>query len=119
MKVEAGHRSALLVLFVMLVLSPPAHGERQSATLSSLQTQDEREAFLLKASVATDAPTDGRASWRVVLDDGTRRQEASVVTEDGSGPTRRNYKFNVAAYELDKLLGLHMVPPSVERAITV
>ena len=38
-------------------------------------------------------------------------------SEDGSGPTRRNYRFNVAAYELDKLLGLNLVPPSVERTV--
>jgi hypothetical protein len=82
-----------------------------------LQTEDQREAFLLRANIATDAPTDGKLSWRAVLDDGTRRHDASVVTEDGSEPTRRNYKYNVAAYELDKLLGLHLVPPSVERSV--
>jgi len=32
-----------------------------------------------------------------------------TVTEDGSGPTHRNYRFNVAAYELNTLLGLHLV----------
>ena len=89
----------------------------QPGATSSLETRDEREAFLSKASFVTDAPTDGRPSWRAGLDDGTRRHDASVVTEDGSGPTRRNYRFNVAAYELDKLLGLNLVPPSVERPV--
>ena len=70
-----------------------------------------------KASFVTDAPADGRPSWRAGLDDGTRRHDASVVTADGSGPTRRNYRFNLAAYELDKLLGLNLVPPSVERLV--
>ena len=65
----------------------------------------------------TDAPTDGRTSWRAALDDGARRHDASVVTEDGSGPTLRHFKFNVAAYELDKLLGLNPVLPSVERSV--
>jgi hypothetical protein len=102
---------------VTLFLSSPVHGGRQSATPSSLETQEQREAFLLRASVLTEPPTDDRTSWRAVLDDGTQRHDASVVTEDGSGPTRRNYKFNVAAYELDKLLGLHLVPPSVERSV--
>ena len=82
-----------------------------------METRDEREAFLSNASFVTDAPTDGTPSWRAGLDDGTRRHDASVVTEDGSGPTRRNYRFNVAAYELDKLLGLNLVPPSVERPV--
>jgi hypothetical protein len=117
MKADADHRLALLVSFVMLVLSAQAHGREQPGTPPSLDTRDEREAFLSKASFVTDAPTDGRPSWRASLDDGTRRHEASVVTEDGSGPTRRNYRFNVAAYELDKLLGLNLVPPAVERAV--
>jgi hypothetical protein len=106
-----------LVLCVVLVLPTPAHGREQAGTPSLLETRDEREAFLSKARVVTDAPTDGRPSWRATLDDGTRRHDASVVTGDGSGPTRRNYRFNVAAYELDKLLGLNLVVPSVERAV--
>ena len=109
MKADADHRLALLVSFVILVLSAPAHGREQPGTPSSLETRDEREVFLSKASFVTDAPTDGSPSWRAGLDDGTRRHDASVVTEDGSGPTRRNYRFNVAAYELDKLLGLNLV----------
>src|SRR4029453_17816880 len=37
--------------------------------------------------------------------------------EDGRGPTVLNYKFNGAAYERDKLLGLNLVLPSVERSV--
>lgn len=117
MKAAADHRRALLVLCVILTPPAPSYGREQAGTPSSLETRAEREAFLSKASVVTDAPADGRASWRATLDDGTRRQDASIVTEDGSGPTRRNYRFNVAAYELDKLLGLNLVLPSVERSV--
>ena len=108
---------ALMVSVVTLVLSTPAYGQQQSAAASSLVTRSEREAFLAKAGFASDSPTDGRSSWRAVLDDGTRRHDASVVTADGSGPTQLNYRFNVAAYELDKLLGLNLVPPTVERSV--
>ena len=104
-------RLALLMSVVLWVLSTPAYGRQQPAAASSFVTRNEREAFLATARFATDPPTDGRPSWRAVLDDGTRKHDASVVTEDGSGPTRRNYRFNVAAYELDKLLGLNLVPP--------
>ena len=117
MNPAAIHRLALLVLCVIWVLPPPAHGTAQAGTPSPLETRDEREAFLSKANVVSNAPEDGRQSWRATLDDGTRRHEASVVTDDGSGPTRRSYKFNVAAYELDKLLGLNLVVPSVERPV--
>ena len=117
MKAVAGHQLEHLVLCVILLLPAPANGRGQAGTPSSLDTRDEREAFMSKASILTSAPTDGRPSWRVTLDDGSRKHDASVVTEDGSGPTRGNYRFNVAAYELDKLLGLNLVPPTVERPV--
>src|SRR5688500_7080314 len=99
------------MLVVMSAL--PAYGRQQPTAAASLVTRSEREAFLMKARVATASPTDGRLSWRAVLDDGMRKHDASVVTDDGSGPTTRNYRFNLAAYELDQLLGLNLVPPSV------
>ena len=117
MQPDAAHRLTLLVSLVTLMVSAPADGRQQPRTPSSSETRDEREAFLSKANVVTEAPMDGRPSWRAGLDDGTRRHDAAVVTEDGSGPTRRNYRFNVAAYELDKLLGLNLVLPSVERPV--
>jgi hypothetical protein len=110
-------RWALLMSVVLWALSTPVHGWQQPAAASSLVTRNEREAFLGTARFATDPPTDGRTSWRAVLDDGTRKHDASVVTDDGSGPTRRSYRFNVAAYELDKLLGLNLVPATVERSV--
>ena len=117
MKADAAQRLGLLVSFVVVVLSAPAHGREQRGTPSPLETRDEREAFLSKASFVSDAPPDGRPSWRAGLDDGSRKHDASVVTNDGSGPTGLNYRFNLAAYELDKLLGLNLVPPSVERLV--
>jgi hypothetical protein len=116
MKADAHHRFALLLSFAIVVLPATAH-LREQAGPSSLETRDEREAFLSKASVVTDPPPDGRPSWRATLDDGTRRHDASVVTEDGSGPSRLDYRFNVAAYALDKLLGLNLVLPSVDRSV--
>lgn len=84
------------------------------AAATSLQTRAEREAFLLNARIVDDAAP----SRRVVLDDGQRRHVVGVETADGTDLTRRNYKFNVAAYELDKLLRLNLVVPSVERMIS-
>jgi hypothetical protein len=116
-KPDFDRRLALLVSAVLWVLSTPAHGRQQPAGDSSFATRNQREAFLATARFTTDPPSDGRPSWRAVLDDGTRKHDASVVTADGSGPTRGNYRFNVAAYELDKLLGLNLVPSTVERSV--
>jgi hypothetical protein len=118
MRAVADHRWALLVSVVILIFGAPAHGRQQASGSSLLETRDEREAFLSKARVVTEAPADGRPSWRASLDDGIRKHDASVDTGDGSGPTRRNYRLNLAAYELDKMLGLKLVPPSVERQVS-
>jgi hypothetical protein len=115
MKADAHHRFAVLLSCAIVVLPATAHLKEQAGA-SSLETRDEREAFLSKASVVTSSPG-GRPSWRATLDDGTRRHDASVVTEDGSGPSRRDYRFNVAAYALDKLLGLNLVLPTVDRSV--
>ena len=109
--------SALLLSLLVLILSLPDLGWTQPSTPVSLTTRDEREAFLSKSRFVTDPPADGRRSWRASLTDGTLKHDASVNTEDGSGPTRQDYRFNLAAYELDKLLDLRLVPPSVERSV--
>ena len=117
MKAAADHRLSLLVSFVILALSAP-QATQQPAAPSSLETRAEREAFLSKATVSTDTPADGRRSWRASLASDTRKHDALVETADGSDPTRRDYRFNVAAYELDKLLRLDLVLPTVERFVS-
>ena len=118
MKVDADHRLTFLVSFVILVLSAAGPAWQQPSAPSSLETRAEREAFLSKASIVSAAPADGRQAWRASLDDGTRVHDASVETADGSNPIRRDYRLNLAAYELDKALGLNLVPPSVERVVS-
>ena len=106
--------------FILLALPASARAQAQPAAPSSLQTGAEREAFLLKASIVDDPgpPSGARRTWRVSLDDGKRKHDAGVEAADGSDPTSRNYRFNVAAYELDKALGLNLVPPSIERQLS-
>ncbi len=85
-------------------------------------TRAETEEFLLKASIVSERPLSATANypsqWRITLDDGNRKHDAAVNAEDGGNPSRRDHRFNVAAYELDKLLELNMAPPSVERIVS-
>lgn len=64
---------------------------------------------------------------QATLSDGTLTHDASIQSVDekkaqfdAPGSTEFNFedswRFNVAAYRLDRLIGLNMVPPSVERA---
>lgn len=117
MKADCNHGLKLLVWF-FIVLLQAAQAQEGRAVPSSLVTRAEREEFLLRANIVNDAASNEGRSRRVSLDDGNRKHDAAVETADGSDPTRRDYRFNVAAYELDKALGLNLVPPSVERLVS-
>jgi hypothetical protein len=88
------------------------------------------ERFLRTATVGRlrSLPVGVTIPSRATLDDGTVRHEAAIQTVDISATRyetfsgtelnfRDSWKFNVAGYELAKLLGLNMVPPYVERTI--
>jgi hypothetical protein len=90
----------------------------------------EMEEFLIKAKVVArkNLSTGITNSQRGTLDDGNLRHDAHIQTVDIQKATfqtatrtefnfRDSYKFNMAAYELDKLLELNMVPVSVERKV--
>jgi hypothetical protein len=93
-------------------------------------TQPEIEEFLSTARIVAkkSAPRGVTDSQRATLDDGKLRHDAHIQTVDIRKTSfqtdrgtefnfRDSYKFNMAAYELDKLLELNMVPPSVERKV--
>lgn len=118
MRANGDYRMTILAAFI-LFLPAVAWAQKQSTAPPSVKTRAEREAFLSKANIVNDArsPSDASRPWRVSLDDGKVKYDAAVETADGSDPTRRDYRFNVAASELDKTLGLNLVPPSVERLV--
>jgi hypothetical protein len=89
-------------------------------------TPAEIEVFLREAEVIAARPigTGVTRPWRVTLDDGVLRHDAAVQfvdacetlpTGEGGGTACDSYKYNVAAYEIGKLLGVRSIPPSVER----
>src|ERR1019366_9550135 len=93
-------------------------------------TRAQKEEFLLKAKIVKyQAAKKGITNTlRATLSDGTTTHEASIQRTDetkrtfGGGPngtelfSRDSWKYNVAAYRLDKLLGLNMIPATVERS---
>ena len=119
MKAGRSHRLAFLVLCTVVLLRAAVQASEQPAVGSPSEARSQREQFLLGADILDESrpSSEARRSGRVTLDDGKRRHDAAVETADGSDPSQRNYKFNVAAYELDKALGLDLVAPSVERLV--
>jgi hypothetical protein len=71
------------------------------------------EEFLLNASIG-NAHEFGHV-MRITLDDGKRIHDATISTLERND--LGNIYFNVAAFELDKVLGLNLVAPSVERTV--
>jgi len=119
-------RQGLAVTLALLILSVPAAPGGQSAPVPP---DDAAKAeFLLKAKVVRSRVLDKGVtnSVRATLSDGTLTHDAHVQTIDQTkakfegGRTveidfRDSWRFNVAAYRIDQLLSLNMVPVSVAR----
>jgi hypothetical protein len=130
-------RSSLLVGFCAAFLSgavlaqQPAPATPQTAAVAGAPklTDAQMEDFLLHAKVikTRSAKKGVTGSMRATLTDGTLTHDAHIQDIDehqqqftGSGGTtefdfRDSWSFNVAGYKVDRLIGMNMVPPSVER----
>jgi hypothetical protein len=88
---------------------------------STWKTKD-IEAFLTKAAVVAvekDVEPGRTVPWRVTLDDGRYRARGlfKFVHRPGVSPIRHSYRYELAAYSLNRFLELEIVPPIVERKI--
>jgi hypothetical protein len=92
-------------------------------------TRAQKTAFLKTAKVirSKSAPAGITGTLRLTLSDGTLTHDASFQSIDESKVSfqsnlgtemnfRDTWKFNLAAYQLDQILGLNMVPVTVERS---
>jgi len=93
-----------------------------------LSTPEGREAFLASARIVRTRPASKGVTntRRATLSDGIVTHDASIQTIDETRAVfqtargtelnfRDSWRFNVAAYRLDRLLGLGMIPTTVER----
>ena len=115
------------VLCVALSAAGPAAAQVDANTMS----RRAKEAFLKRAPVVSikEVGQGVTKPMKVVLDDGKTRMKAIFKAVDlrMKGPTEfgtetveeytDSYKYEIAAYELDKLIGLDMLPVTVERKI--
>ena len=115
-----------LALLVALHLSSSCLAENPSA--SSGLSRREKEEFLANAEIVKSkhVSTGITGTYRVTLTDGRLTHDASVQAIDESKTTyqtargtefnfRDTYVHNMAAYKLDQLLGLNMIPVTVVR----
>jgi hypothetical protein len=117
----------------VICLSALAVGTAQPAGVATKPTMGcaEMEAFLRTAKIGSkrDLSVGITVPKRATLSDGTMQHDASIQVVDESKTSfqtprgtelnfRDSWKFNVAGYELAKLLQLNMVPPYVERSVS-
>jgi hypothetical protein len=125
-------RSWTMAAAAVVLLSPvaPPRAQERAPELARTPSCDEIETFLKTAKVGRqrEIPVGVTVPLRATLDNGTLRHDAAIQTADireASYTTARGtelnfrdtWKFNVAGYELAKMLELNMVPPYVERRV--
>lgn len=119
-----------LVLAVLLFTPIPALAQTPvpAPSPAPASTDQEMERFLLHAEIikSRSAGKGVTGSERVTLREGSATHDAHVQTIDeqkkqgpGAGGVEFNFRdswmYNIAAYRLDRLIGLNLVPVSVER----
>ena len=123
-------KSTAMFVCLFLLVSSPALWSQHPTSLSATWSDAEKETFLLTAKVVKTkkVSTGITGTRRATLTDGEHTHDASVqsidaykrsyVTPQGTELNfRDSYKYNIAAYRLDRLLNLHVIPVSVERKI--
>jgi hypothetical protein len=125
-------RSWSVVVFAVLALAVPTRAAQpvtvQSAPAAPFATDAAREAFLATARIVSTKPASKGVSrtLRARLSDGVLTHDASIQTIEQAMPVFRgnqgteldfkdSWRYNVAAYRIDRLLGINMIPTTVER----
>ncbi len=125
-------KSKGVLLAAMTLLISPARTVAATSVESdwSALTPEQKEEFLLNAKVISskEIGVGINGTRRATLTDGKLTHDAHVQTVNihktqfktlnGTELNfRDSYKYNIAAYRLDRLLGLNMLPVSVERNV--
>jgi hypothetical protein len=91
-------------------------------TPEEVAQRDELERFLRSASIVRsermNVEQGSTQPYKLALADRDADRHALWKDPHGeAGPTREHWRHEIAAYRLDKYLGLHMIPPTVEREV--
>jgi hypothetical protein len=135
---EGGHRPMMqflrfsspvrVCLILLIALHLSSSGLAENSQLSPALSRKEKEEFLANAKIVKSkhVSTGITGTYRVTLSDGRLTHDASVQTIDEAKTTyqtaagtefnfRDTYVHNMAAYKLDQLIGLNMIPVTVVR----
>ncbi len=118
-------RTAAAAILVLALGTGPAAASRvppPPETARDFATNEAAERFLRAATVIgvdKDAQAGRTLPWLVTLEKGGLRIKAifKYIHRPRPHPLAHSYRYELAAYELSKILGLVIVPPTVERTI--
>ena len=117
-------RFAAIASVVLMAMPAPAQEAAPAAEVSAktwLSNRDQIEAYLKTAEVSTmeELKVGVTRPRKATLAPGGPVQAFAWKNVPPGRPSGywESYKSEIAAYELDKLLGLNMVPPTVERRL--
>jgi hypothetical protein len=127
---NVGRRRVVLGAVLLACSSVLLTAQQGSAPAVPRLTPEEMQTFLLKGRIVKmrDAGSGVTGSRRVTLSDGRLTHDAHIQTVDIATPVfqagrntelnfKDTYRYNIAGYQLARLLGLDTVPMSVERNI--
>ncbi|GAI28667.1 unnamed protein product, partial [marine sediment metagenome] len=112
-------KALAIIIFTFFFSGALFHSKSQAVTQENVK-QKELENYLRTAKVVSKRRTGGRGeNWIISLDDGkiVRPGFFKLLNQNRPALITDSYKYGIAAYELDKLLDLNLVPPIVEREI--
>jgi hypothetical protein len=122
--------SLVSLSMLVLILATYLPAQDQATNNGDNLTEQQKEEFLNNAKVISSSHTSKGVTepWRLTLSDGTITHQAGYQTIDEMKPQMQfadghtefnfkdSYRFNIAGYELAKLVGLDdMVPVTVDR----
>jgi hypothetical protein len=112
-------KALAFMIFTCFFFGAWFHSKPPEATPEKAK-QEGLESYLRTAKIVLKKRAGGRGeNWIISLDDGKIARQGFFKLSNRARPTLipDSYKYGIAAYELDKLLDLNLVPPVVEREI--
>jgi len=113
---------SILILFILFLSCGQLNSHNSQASSLDILNFEEMENYLRTAKIlhVDKQSLPGRtAPWTIRLKDGEKERRGIFKHLDRSRPHMLpdSYKYDIAAYELTKILDIQIVPPIVEREI--
>ena len=111
-------KNKIILVLSLLVIGGPGFFVRGQFTASEIAQREEWEEFLKTADIVKSEPIGEGVTkpWKLSLRKGTIEKKAAWKDVDKrQGDFVDSWKYEIAAYRLNKLIGLNMVPITIER----